>query len=93
VDDRLYLQSLNRGSLKGENELTDNDLKEICVKSAQIVGCEITGIDIMIPENEVEEDYYIIEVNSCPAWEGLQKTTHLNIAEAIIEYLVTKIRQ
>jgi RimK family alpha-L-glutamate ligase len=92
AEDDEWKTNVSRGASPERCDL-DDELKEICVKSAQIVGCEITGIDIMIPENEVEEDYYIIEVNSCPAWEGLQKTTHLNIAEAIIEYLVTKIRQ
>ena len=32
-------------------------LKKICVKSAQIIGCEIAGIDIMIPENEQDTEY------------------------------------
>jgi len=35
--------------------------------------------------------YYLLEVNACPAWEGLQKTTTLNIAEAIVDYIATRI--
>jgi len=69
----------------------DDKLKKICVRAAQIIGCEIAGIDIMIPENEQDVDYYLLEVNACPAWEGLQKTTTLNIAEAIVDYLATRI--
>ena len=71
-------------------ELNDK-LKKICVRAAQIIGCEIAGIDIMIPENEQDTDYYLLEVNACPAWEGLQKTTTLNIAEAIVDYITTRI--
>jgi RimK family alpha-L-glutamate ligase len=92
ADGSDWKTNISLGASPKRCDLND-DLKEICIKSARIIGCEIAGIDIMIPENEAEEDYYILEVNSCPAWEGLQKTTHLNIAEAIIEYLVTKIRQ
>jgi RimK family alpha-L-glutamate ligase len=66
-------------------------LKKICVKAAQVVGCEIAGIDIMIPDDEQDTDYYLLEVNACPAWEGLQKTTTLNIAEAIVDYIATRI--
>lgn len=66
-------------------------LKKICVRAAQIAGCEIAGIDIMIPENEQDTDYYLLEVNACPAWEGLQKTTTLNIAEVIVDYIATRV--
>ena len=66
-------------------------LQKICVKAAQIMGCEIAGIDIMIPEDEQETDYYLLEVNACPAWEGLQKTTTVNIAEAIVDYIATRM--
>lgn len=69
----------------------DEKLKKICVRAAQTIGCEIAGIDIMIPENEQDADYYLLEVNACPAWEGLQKTTTLNIAEAIVDYLATRM--
>lgn len=69
----------------------DEKLKKICVRAAQIIGCEIAGIDIMIPENEQDVGYYLLEVNACPAWEGLQKTTTLNIAEAIVDYIATRI--
>ncbi|MFX1466134.1 MAG: RimK family alpha-L-glutamate ligase, partial [Promethearchaeota archaeon] len=69
----------------------DEKLKKICVRAAQIIGCEIAGIDIMIPENEQDVDYYLLEVNACPAWEGLQKTTKLNIAEVIVDFIATRI--
>ncbi|MFX1521115.1 MAG: RimK family alpha-L-glutamate ligase [Promethearchaeota archaeon] len=92
AEDDDWKTNVSRGASPKRCDLND-ELKELCIKSAQKVGCEIAGIDIMIPENEVEEDYYIIEVNSCPAWEGLQNITHLNIAEAVIEYLVTKLKQ
>ena len=68
-------------------------LRKICVRAANIVGCEIAGIDLIFPENEEDEEYYLLEVNACPAWEGLQKTTQLNIAEAIVEYIATKIKR
>jgi len=88
----MWKTNISQGAIPKRCKLSE-ELKEICVKAAHVVGCEIAGIDVLIPENECDDNYLILEVNSCPAWEGLQKTTHLNIAEAIIEYLVTKIKQ
>jgi len=82
--------NVSLGSTPEQCELNEK-LKKICVRAAQIVGCEIAGIDVMIPENEDDVDYYLLEVNACPAWEGLQKTTDLNIAESIVDYIATRI--
>ena len=82
--------NVSLGSTPEQCELNEK-LKKICVRAAQIVGCEIAGIDVMIPENEDAVDYYLLEVNACPAWEGLQKTTDLNIAESIVDYIATRI--
>jgi len=82
--------NVSLGSTPEQCELNEK-LKKICVRAAQIVGCEIAGIDVMIPENEDDVDYYLLEVNACPAWAGLQKTTDLNIAESIVDYIATRI--
>lgn len=84
--------NIGQGAIPVQCDLNE-ELQEICVKATHIVGCEIAGIDILIPEDEDNKDYYILEVNSGPAWAGLQKTTNLNIAEAFIDFLATKIKQ
>jgi ribosomal protein S6--L-glutamate ligase/tetrahydromethanopterin:alpha-L-glutamate ligase len=90
VENNGWKTNVSLGATPEFCELSDK-LEKICVRAAQIIGCEIAGIDIMIPENEQEPDYYVLEVNACPAWEGLQKTTTLNIAEAITDYIATKM--
>jgi glutathione synthase/RimK-type ligase-like ATP-grasp enzyme len=41
------------------------------------------GVDIMHYENQ----YYVIEVNSIPAWRGLQDVESDNIADQFVEIL------
>ena len=54
--------------------------------AAEAVGAEIAGVDIlMVPPSRPT----VLEVNSMPAWSGLQKVTKLNIAAVVATELVT----
>lgn len=65
------------------------ELEELVLKAAKIVGCEIAGIDIL----EGENGPVINEINSQPGFRGLQSVTKINIAEEIIKYVIRKIRK
>lgn len=67
----------------------DDELESLAVKAAKIIGCEIAGIDIL----ESPSGYVITEVNSIPAWEGLQTVTSINIADRIAKYILDKLRR
>lgn len=58
-------------------------LKEISIKSAEVLGCEYAGVDII----ESDGDPYVIEVNAIPGWRGLQSLTGENIARKVVNYL------
>lgn len=60
------------------------DLKELAIKSAKIIGCEVAGVDIIEAKNEK----YVIEINSQPGWKGIQQVTRVDIARKIIEYII-----
>lgn len=62
----------------------DARLEEYCLKAAAALGADYVGVDILPAENG---RYYVVEVNSIPGWLGLQKTTDLNIAEEIADYI------
>jgi len=65
-------------------ELTD-ELKQLSLRASHTLGADYAGVDILKAE---KDGYYVIEVNGIPGWEGLQKTTKLDIADRIIEYIV-----
>ncbi|MEM2876172.1 MAG: RimK family alpha-L-glutamate ligase [Candidatus Bathyarchaeia archaeon] len=66
----------------------DSSMEDIAVKAVEVIGCEVAGVDIV----EGPEGPFIVEVNSQPGWRGLQSVTQINIAEAIMDYVISKIR-
>lgn len=68
-------------------ELSD-ELKQISLRASHILGADYAGVDILKAE---EGGYYVTEVNGMPGWEGLQKTTKVDIADKIIEHVVKLI--
>lgn len=66
----------------------DEELEELAVKAAQVIGCRIAGVDILDgPKGPV-----VLELNSQPGWRGLQSVTTANIADEIIGYVVSQLK-
>ncbi|OYT25351.1 MAG: hypothetical protein B6V02_03940 [Thermoprotei archaeon ex4572_64] len=64
------------------------ELKEIAIKTAEVLECEVAGIDII----ETKDGYYVIEVNSQPGFKALQEVTGIDIAKKIVKYVISKIK-
>jgi RimK family alpha-L-glutamate ligase len=64
------------------------ELENLAVKAAQVIGCKVTGVDII----EGPEGPVVIELNSQPGWRGLQSVTKTNIADEIISYIISELR-
>ncbi|MCW4033471.1 MAG: RimK family alpha-L-glutamate ligase [Candidatus Bathyarchaeota archaeon] len=64
----------------------EGDIKEMSLRAAKAIGCEIAGVDLM----ETNKGLFILEVNSQPGWRGLQSISEVNIAGKIIDYLIQK---
>jgi len=65
------------------------ELKDLAIKAAMSVDCKIAGVDIL----ESENGPLIIELNSQPGWHGLQSVTHVNIADCITEYILSRVKK
>lgn len=66
--------------------------RELCQLSecaCRAVGIDYGGVDIICDSNQ---QLQIIEVNSIPAWQGLQRVTDFNIASALVNNMLSKIR-
>ncbi len=68
--------------------MLDEETRDVSLKAAKAVGADYCGVDLL--RSEVGE-LYVLEVNSMPAWEGLQKVTSSTIAERIVEYCISLI--
>ena len=66
-----------------------NELEDLAVKAAKVIGCRVTGVDII----EGPKGPVLIELNSQPGWRGLQSVTKFNIADEIISYVRSEIKR
>jgi RimK family alpha-L-glutamate ligase len=59
----------------------DAKLEALALAGTRAVGAEIAGVDIIVGRNGPR----VLEVNSMPAWSGLQKVTSVDIAGTIAD--------
>ncbi|MBN2627084.1 MAG: 30S ribosomal protein S6--L-glutamate ligase [Spirochaetales bacterium] len=57
------------------------------VRAAQIMGLKVAGVDLL----EGEKGPLVMEVNSSPGLEGIEKATGLDIAGSIIDYIANQV--
>ena len=60
--------------------------ERLAVKASKAVGCKIAGVDIL----EGPDGPKIVDVNSQPGWKGLQMVTRVNIAEEIVNFILSE---
>ncbi len=81
-----FRSNVHRGGKTEAIEL-DSVYQETAVRSAQIMGLRVAGVDML----EGAEGPQVMEVNSSPGLEGIEAATQLDIAGAIIDYLAAQV--
>jgi ribosomal protein S6--L-glutamate ligase len=78
-----FRSNLHRG---GEGQAIDlpREYAEAAVKAARVIGLEVAGVDML----ESRGGPKIMEVNSSPGFEGLEKATGIDIATLYVEHAV-----
>ncbi len=64
----------------------DDHTKDIAVRASRAVGLEISGVDMIFRGDEP----VVLEVNASPGFRGLLAATHVNAADAMVEYAIDK---
>lgn len=77
-----FRSNLHRGGIASPVEITDEERK-MAIKAAHIIGLNVAGIDIV----RSNRGPLIMEVNASPGLEGIEKTTGVNVADAIIKFI------
>ncbi|PWC35376.1 RimK family alpha-L-glutamate ligase [Azospirillum sp. TSO22-1] len=63
----------------------DSELETLAVAAAAAVGAEYAGVDVI---RDADGRAFVLEVNSMPAWRGLQAVTEIDIAAALVEHVL-----
>ena len=75
-----WITNIKQGA-RAEAAIPSQDLVDLALRACDCVGVDFAGVDIMQTR---DGGFVVLEVNSMPAWQGLQRATHTRIAEAIV---------
>lgn len=81
-----FRSNLHRGGRGVSVDLSEAE-RDTAVRAAQAMGLDVAGVDIL----RSDQGPVVIEVNSSPGLEGIEKTTGVNVAEAIIVMLEQRL--
>lgn len=80
-----FRSNLHQGGSSSLIKLTKKE-REAALTASQAMGLPVAGVDLL----QSERGPLILEVNSSPGLEGIEKTTGKDIAGAIVRYVVTQ---
>jgi RimK family alpha-L-glutamate ligase len=80
-DGKIWITNVKQGGQPVGIPL-DDELTRTAVAAARCVGASFCGVDIL---RAAEGTPYVLEVNSMPAWSGLQAVTTVDIADTLAE--------
>jgi ribosomal protein S6--L-glutamate ligase len=82
-----FRSNVHRGGSVEAIEL-DDQYRETAVRAAEILGLRVAGVDML----EGKEGPQVLEVNSSPGLEGIERATQSDIAGEIIDYLASRVK-
>jgi len=74
---------------KGEIVELSKAEHDMAVKAAEILNLHIAGVDIL----QSDQGPLLLEVNSSPGLQGIEKATKIDIAQEIIRYIEIQIKR
>lgn len=77
-----FRSNLHRGGTGQAVEITRLE-RSTAIRAARILGLNVAGVDLM----RTSQGPMVLEVNSSPGLEGIEKCTGVNVAGAVIEFL------
>ncbi len=77
-----FRSNVHRGGRVEKVDL-DESYKRTAVRAAQIMGLNIAGVDML----EGDDGPQVMEVNSSPGLEGIERATGVDVAGAMVEFL------
>jgi ribosomal protein S6--L-glutamate ligase len=86
--DGEFRSNLHRGGVAKKISITAEERKT-AIKAAKVMGLNLAGVDLL----RSNRGPLVIEVNSSPGLEGIEKSTNKNVADRIIEFLEISLKE
>ncbi|HUH05970.1 MAG TPA: 30S ribosomal protein S6--L-glutamate ligase, partial [Kofleriaceae bacterium] len=77
-----FRSNLHRGGTASKIKLTPEE-RSTATRSAKILGLSVAGVDML----RANHGPVVMEVNSSPGLEGIEKATEIDVAGSIIEFI------
>jgi ribosomal protein S6--L-glutamate ligase len=81
-----FRSNVHRGG-KAEATTLDPAYERTAIRAAQILGLQVAGVDMLETHNGPE----VMEVNSSPGLEGIERATGIDVAASILEHLESQV--
>lgn len=82
-----FRSNLHRGGKARQLKLTP-EFRKTALAASRVLGLRVAGVDMI----ESSEGPMVMEVNSSPGLEGIEKSSGINVADAIIEHLEREVK-
>ena len=83
-----FRSNLHRGGSSRIIDLSPEE-EDVAIRAAAAVGLGVAGVDML----QSARGPLVLEVNSSPGLEGIERTTHTDIAGKIIEYIEERLQK
>jgi len=77
-----FRSNLHRGGYAIAERISAEERK-IAIQASQILGLDVAGVDLLRSNNGP----LVLEVNSSPGLEGIEKSTGIDVASKVVDYL------
>src|SRR5262249_32470698 len=84
-----WITNIKRGA-RPVAVVANHEMRELALHAAAAVGAAFAGVDVLYG---ADGRATVLEVNSMPAWSGLQKVTPFNIAAALARDIVAAMAE
>jgi tetrahydromethanopterin:alpha-L-glutamate ligase len=84
-----WITNIKQGA-RAKAAIPSQALVDLALRAASCVGADYAGVDIIQAR---DGRFLVLEVNSMPAWNGLQQVTRVNISDFVVEaFLAASLR-
>jgi RimK family alpha-L-glutamate ligase len=77
------------GRCEGVDMLANQEMASLALQAASALDIDYCGVDVI---QSISGEYYVLEVNSVPAWKGLQSVAKVDVAQLLVDDFLKKIQ-